>query len=141
MRLALALASLLALSACGGNEAPAAEPEPETMVVSGEVTLDSVFGNLDLSDDGTCRGDRDWADLSLVITDPDGTKVGLVELTEGERPSYPDEDGVYYYGAGECVVTWSARIPEESGVFTAEVAGVTQEFTSANPRGVDLLVK
>lgn len=154
MRRALCAVALLATTACssevGGeaNDQSESSDAPDTMVVSGRLTVDDVFSvtNRPTADSYTCRANRDvGTDLSIgaqpfVVTDPDGSEVALGEV---EAAEINDVGGRRYIvpEPGVCIFLFGAVVEDPvEGVYTLSVPDLDLEtrFTSSDPTGIEL---
>jgi hypothetical protein len=90
--LALGGVATWALLRTPASAAPVAAPAPATFGIAGKLTLHGADRNLG---QGVCAGNGGYGDLdrgtTVVVTDPNGTVVGVGKLDFGRR----DADGVF----------------------------------------------
>lgn len=125
----LILTSLLALTACNQNAAPAAEPESDTAPVAA-ATPDSVPTPPDLLEVGPVSGT--WEMVG------DGATSGARFTATGGTPAITIGCNS---GSGEAFINWTLDQPVTDGLITIATSGQTVEFsaTASNDGGVHLL--
>lgn len=139
------VALLIPLTACGGDDRGMT-----TRVISGKVHVEDVMAVESVPVDGhashgctveALKGKR------VVVSDPDGKKVGVVDLpSAGIDDPLPAESADEFYGGvfGSCNLKFEITVKGQPGVYTAEIEGMpgtSTSFSDAKTRDVVIEVK